>query len=201
MRKFVKCMLLVGLAFAVVMSVSCKKTDEKDKGEVKPPSPALEEPGFPVLFSFETDASVAAWQVEADEGVDKACKIAASLEHPTDGKRSLKMTLTEHKWPGTFTTKMPKDWSAYKSLKIDLTVMQDCSLTVRIDDEDSTDYASRFQSGAQDVDKGKTTLEIILDDVAENVNLKKITRLVLFGSNVPADETWVYYIDNIRLEK
>ena len=51
--------------------------------------------------------------------------------------------------------------------------------------------------------KGKDTISIDLDEVADAVNLKKIARIVLFasGSDIPNDGKWVYYIDNIRLEK
>ena len=199
MRKFVKLVVVLGLTVVMTTSTSCKKANEEKQ---PPAAPAATEPGLPVLFSFETDDAVAAWKVEEVEDVAKACKVSASTENATDGKRSLKMVLTEHKWPGAYTTTFPTtDWSGYKKLKFDVTTDQPRNLHIRIDDTDSTDYASRYNSGGEDLDKGKTTVEVYLDDVADDISLKKIARLVLFGSGVPAGETWTYYIDNIRLEK
>ena len=205
MGKFVKMMMLVALVGAIALAGCEKKAEEKhgdkhaeqcgDKhaetcGHKDGETHAAKEPGMPILFSFETDASVAAWEIEKDQDIDKATKTEVSTENATDGKRSLKMELTTHDWPGTFTTTMAKDWSDYKTLKIDVTVMQDCKLSVRIDDDDTTDYETRFQA-TQDLVTGKDTITIVLDDVAEDISLKKIARIVLFagGSDIPDSST------------
>jgi len=173
--------------------------DEGVVTDVPKPKPELAEPGLPVLFSFETDASVAAWKTEKEDGIAEAVELSATTENATDGKRALKMLLKEHQWPGAYTeTLATKDWSSYKSLQMDVTAEAFVSLAVRIDDVDSSDYESRFQLTV-DLDKGKNTVKIILDDVADVINLKKIKRLTLFSGNVT--ENTVFVIDNIRLEK
>ena len=190
------------LAVAVVMLmvvavVGCKETGEKDGGKK---GPAAKEPGLPVLFSFETDASVAAWLVEKEDDIDKATKVSASTKNATDGKRSLKMVLSEHDWPGAYTeTLATKDWSGYKELKMDVTVEADVSLAIRIDDTESDGYDSRFQETVELV-KGKNEVAVLIEDVDDAVSsLKKIKRLTLFSSDVTDDI--VFYIDNIRLVK
>jgi hypothetical protein len=150
-----------------------------------------------VLFDFENDADVAAWQVE-DVLKDKV-KLEASDEHATSGKRSLKMTLQPHEWPGMSTTKLPKDWSGQADLAFDVFSAVDTTMSVRIDDDNSKDYASRFNSQAQDLVKGKNTVTLALADVGDAVDLKKIKALYLFSTDVP--EQRVFFIDNIRLIK
>ncbi len=150
-----------------------------------------------VLFDFENADDVAAWQVE-DDLKDKV-KLEASPEHATSGKQSLKMTLQAHEWPGAFTTKVPKDWSGSSDLVFDVWAAEAMSISVRIDDDKSQDYDSRFNSPGQDLAKGANTVTIALADVGDKIDLKKIKTLVIFSSDVP--ETRVLFIDNLRLTK
>lgn len=150
-----------------------------------------------VLFDFENDDDVKAWGVE-DDIKDKVA-LAASAEHATSGKRSLAMTLKPHEWPGMNTTKLPKDWSGYSDLAFDVWAGADSSLCIRIDDEASKDYGSRYNSPAQDVSKGANTVTIPVTDVGDAIDLKKIKAMYLFSTNVPEDIT--FFIDNIRLIK
>ncbi len=150
-----------------------------------------------VLFDFENADDVKAWGVEDD--LKGKVTLSASEEHATSGKKSLKMALKPHEWPGMFTTKLPKDWSGYKELAIDVWTPVDTTLCVRIDDEASTDYGSRFNSQGLDVAKGANTLTIPVVDVGDAIDLKKIKSMYIFSTDVPEERT--FFIDNIRLIK
>ena len=150
-----------------------------------------------LLYSFETDAQFKAWQVE-DELKDKV-QLSVVEEHATDGKKALKMVLKPHDWPGAFTTSLPKDWSAYAQLKFDVFAEEGADINVRIDDEASKDYESRYNSGANFCNKGANTVTLWLSDVGAKVDLKKIKAMYIFSGNVQKDLT--FYIDNIRLVK
>lgn len=149
------------------------------------------------LFDFEDNADVAKWQIE--DQLKAIVTLACSTEHATSGKHSLQMSLKPHAWPGMFTEAVPKDWSGYAELSFDVFAAVDTALNVRIDDEASTDYNSRFNSQALDVSKGANTVTVTLGDVGDAVDLKKIKRLVIFSGDVPEDR--VFFIDNVRLVK
>jgi len=197
MRTFV---LMLAVLLAVTMVLPCKDTGKGEgKDGDKAAAPAAKEPGLPILFSFETDAAVKAWKTEKEEGIADAVVLSVTTDGVTDGKRALKMLLKEHQWPGAYTeTLATRDWSTYAELQLDVTVKAPISLAVRIDDVKSTDYESRFQLSV-DLDEGKNTVKVILDDVAEMIDLKKVKRLTLFSSDITEDT--VFVIDNIRLAK
>jgi hypothetical protein len=152
-------------------------------------------PADGVLFDFENDADVKAWGVE-DDIKDKVA-LSVSAEHATSGKRSLKMVLKPHEWPGMNTKQVPKDWSAHAKLVLDIWAEQGADLNVRIDDANSVDYASRFQSGGSYVNKGKNEVTVWLTDVGAKIDLKKVTAMFIFCA--PVDKDMTFYIDNIRL--
>jgi hypothetical protein len=73
------------------------------------------------------------------------------------------------------------------------------NICVRIDDEASKDYGSRYNSPAQDVNKGANTVTIPVADVGDAIDLKKVKAMFIFSTDVPEERT--FYIDNIRLTK
>ncbi len=188
MNRWTTVVAFVGMVSVLVLGASCERT---------PVVPKAVEPGLPVLFDFETDEAVAAWKVE-EELADKV-ELSVSTDHATTGKRSLKMVLKPHQWPGAHTFTIPKDWSGYSELKFDVMAEQDAELNIRIDDEDSTDYGSRFNTGGLVVNKGKDTVSILIDDVGDAIDLKKVKSLFIFSTDVSEDLT--FYLDNIRLAK
>jgi hypothetical protein len=150
-----------------------------------------------VLFSFEKPEDLKAWQVE-DELKDKV-QLSVVAEHATDGKAALKMVLKPHEWPGMFTTSLPKDWSGYTQLKFDVFADEGADLCVRIDDTESKDYGSRYNSEGNFCNKGANTVTLWLSDVGGKIDLKKVKALYIFSTNVQKDLTFT--IDNIRLVK
>lgn len=114
-------------------------------------------------------------------------------------KKTLKLTLQPHEWPGVNTQAIPADWSGYEALRFDVVAEGDMTLNVRIDDANTKDYNTRFNSGGHYVTKGRNTVTIWLSDVAAKLDLKGLKALYIFCSNVQKPVT--FYLDNIRLER
>lgn len=170
---------------------------------VKPPEapPAAPvqpvDPKVTVLLDFEDGKNP--FTVDEDFKDKVEMVVVNDPDHATSGTRSLKVTLKPHEWPGIHTTDLPADWSGYESLTMDILVLQDFDLNIRIDDVNSADYETRFNSPPQPVFKGKNTITVYLSDVGQFVDLKKVKGLYVFSSNVESPLT--FYVDRIRLEK
>ena len=188
MKKLPMLAIVVAFGSVLVFTTSCEPAASK--------VPKAVEPGLPILFSFETDEAVTAWIVE-DE-IKEEVDVVASDKNATEGKRSLKVTLKSGDWPGIRTSKLPKDWSAYKELKFDIFAEVDFRCAVRIDDAESTEYETQF-NGGEDVEKGKNTVTIDLEDMAEAIDLKNVVLLCIFSTDV--DTPLTFYLDNVRLVK
>ncbi len=145
-----------------------------------------------VLFNFEEAGELAKWDAaDAD--------IAVVADHATVGKGALKVTLKAAEYPGITTTQIPNDWKPWSKLKFDLFADEAFTLLVRIDDENSKDYESRYNNDGLEIAKGANSVAIDLSNVGGKIDLAKVKMLILFGSNVAKPTT--FYLDNMRLEK
>ena len=145
-----------------------------------------------VLFDFENDADVAKWEAATAD-------VSLSDEHATAGKKSLKVVLHKAEYPGLTSYRLPlTDWSGSKALKFDVFADEGLNLAVRIDDENSKDYASRFNLEQNELKKGANAVSLSLEDIGAKVDVKKVKMLILFAVNVDKDTT--FYLDNVRLE-
>jgi hypothetical protein len=146
-----------------------------------------------VIFDFENAGDAGDWELASAD---------ASIvpDHATSGKTAMKVVLKPgNDYPGLNTAKAPADWSAYKSLKVDVFCDEAMNFMIRIDDTDSKDYASRYNLDSNDINKGANTVTIPLSDVGAKIDLKKVKLLIFFSGKVEKDTT--YYLDNIRLVK
>lgn len=148
--------------------------------------------GALVLFDFESADDVAKWEANGSE-------MSVSTEHATSGKQSMKVVLKPGEYPGLSTGKIEKDWSAYKELKLDVFADAAFTIAVRIDDDNSKDYASRYNNEGVEIAKGQSTVTLTLGDVGDKIDLKKVKMLCFFAINPDKDIT--FYVDNVRLEK
>jgi len=216
MAKWMTFAMTAALVCVLSLGVGCKPSEEPyaeggapSAEEAETPAPATEEaepteevaveakPGEMMVFDFESDEHARCWGVE-EELADRV-ELSVSTDHATQGKRSLKMVLKPHEWPGMNTTKLPRDWSAFKELKFDVIADRDANINVRIDDDDSTSYETRYQLGSTDVFKGKNTVTVFTIDVGGRIDLKRIKAMYIFSGSVQEDLT--FYIDNVRLVK
>lgn len=145
-----------------------------------------------MLFDFEDAGDAAKW-----ESANAETSVVA--DHATSNKSALKVTLKAAEYPGISTAQIANDWSGYSKLVFDVFADEDFNLAIRIDDENSKDYASRFNLDKNDVVKGKNTVTIDLVDIGDKIDLKKVKLLILFSIGTQHDTTC--YLDNVRLEK
>ena len=145
-----------------------------------------------VLFDFEDAGDAAKWEAATAE-------TSIVADHATSGKSALKVVLKPGDYPGINTAQIPTDWSGLSKLVFDVFADQDFTLLCRIDDENSKDYASRYNNDSIAVAKGKNTITLELVDVGDKIDLKKVKLLILFGNGIQQDTT--FYLDNVRLEK
>jgi hypothetical protein len=91
---------------------------------------------------------------------------------------------------------LPKDWSHYEALSFDVWSNSDHQLAVRIDDEKSVGYASRY-NGDVHLLKGLTHVQLPIKVIAKSIDVHRITSLVLFLDHPPAGFT--LWFDAIHL--
>ncbi|HUW59211.1 MAG TPA: hypothetical protein VMZ92_21430, partial [Planctomycetota bacterium] len=112
-----------------------------------------------VLFDFENNDDVTRW-----EG-SRLADTSASGEHATSGKGSMKVMLKKAQFPGISCSKLPvNDWSGYGTLNLDVFADDGVNLVVRIDDENSRNYATRFNLDIR-LNKGANTVSIPVADI------------------------------------
>ncbi|HUV38531.1 MAG TPA: hypothetical protein VMY39_02910, partial [Planctomycetota bacterium] len=150
-----------------------------------------------VLFGFEDGVNPFAVEDDVKDAVEMG--VVAEVGKATVGARSLRVVLKPHDWPGINTKTLPADWSGYEALRFDVIAAQDMNLAVRIDDADTQDYTTRYNSRGAFITKGRNTVTVWLSDVAASIDLRKIKAVYIFSSGVQQPLT--LYLDNVRLEK
>ncbi|HUW57743.1 MAG TPA: DUF5060 domain-containing protein [Planctomycetota bacterium] len=178
----------------VKIDVACRMRRMKP-GEVLLPRPGETESR--VLFSFEDGVNPFSAEEDVKDAVEMS--VVAEAGKATTGARSLRVVLKPHDWPGINTTRIPADWTQYEALRFDVTADQDMTLAVRIDDVDTKDYSTRYNSRGSFVTKGRNTVTVWLSDVATGVDPKKIKAVYLFSMGVGRPMTFT--LDNVRLER
>jgi hypothetical protein len=76
-----------------------------------------------LLYDFEDSTSLSKWsdlELPGAEAKEPAIGRELSLEHPTSGQKSLKLTFAGGKFPTLTTTEVAGDWTAYQSFKADV---------------------------------------------------------------------------------
>ncbi|MBI3921982.1 MAG: beta-galactosidase [Armatimonadetes bacterium] len=143
-----------------------------------------------LLNGFEKDEDV--------KGVSAETKIpmALSAEQHTQGEKSLRLTLQPGPYPGVFLS-VPPDWRGQEALKFDLWCQRNSSLGIRIDDQHSMDYNTRYNQDGGVVREGWNRVQVSLDEVAKSISLGEVKSVIVFLMNV-AEPTTVY-LDNVRL--
>jgi hypothetical protein len=150
-----------------------------------------------MLYDFEQPEQLAAWGGLAEEQTGSR---TLSLQAPevTAGDKALKIvfTGTGTDWPGVATSRVPADWSGYEALKFEVWSVNPLNLSVRIDDDKSTDHPNRFNYVVQ-LEQKKTLIQIPVESIRRSINPKNIKLLCLYLTKPPAGTT--LFVDNIRL--
>jgi hypothetical protein len=147
----------------------------------------------------------ASWLVESFEQQDcllfwgaDHCRRERSNWYATEGKHSLKVIFHPAEYSSIDTFRLPRNWSYSTTFTLDIFNPQNDTywFTVRIDDHDSRNYQTRFNQEYKLI-PGKNQLVIGIEEMRQKINIKDVTDMVLFLSNLSQPAT--LYIDNLRL--
>ena len=152
-----------------------------------------------ILFDFESEAELQQLNWECHKWLE------LSQENATSGLRSLRLSLPPGPSPGISFKELRKDWSSFKSLKMDVAnpSLEDIKFHVRIDDHESGwEYANRFDINFT-LKPGLNNISIATDSVRTNLHarpldLENINRMMVFIPYNPKQTD--LFLDNIRLE-
>jgi len=169
-------------------------TEEPMSGEARPPAaPKL-------LFSFETDDDVMLWKPFAEP--PKAMKRAQ--KHATDGDSALHVVFPKKReYPEIDTSRAPRDWSGDEIFAFDLfwdakPNAKAWHLAVRIDDVTTTPQNQHWFDEAFPIIPGSQTIRIPIAQIGQRVDVRQITRVMLFVNDLPQDVE--IYLDAFRFE-
>src|SRR6266850_1074602 len=126
----------------------------------------------------------------------------------TQGRYALQLRLLGGEYPGLYLphrSPLLAGWGDYDFAKLDLfnPWSEPASLTVRIDDQQSIDFGSRYNEGFV-MRPGVNTIELPLrrlqtSDRKRNLDASQLGRFAIFASDVQSPIT--LFLDNFRLEK
>ena len=143
-----------------------------------------------LLGTFDREGDARVWEASG--------KAARSFEprDPTDLNKQCKVVLEGGGYGGIYSFRMAKDWSAYEVLSVVVWSHDRRGLGVRVDDENSRNYATRY-NGDVTLEQGRNLVQIPVKDLAKVINPAKIKSMGLFVSDPPKGLT--LYFDDIRL--
>ena len=146
-----------------------------------------------VICDFEDPASLKKldWSKETTE-------LTIGPRTPADLNKVLRYAVLGGQYPSFtfYPPHIPKDWSPYEALSFVVWTPSDCAVSVRIDDEKSFNFASRYNGGCN-LQKGRTLVQIPVKNIAKNLDVSKIKQLVLFTCEPPKGLT--LWFDDLML--
>jgi len=132
---------------------------------------------------------------------DDLKETALSGEYVKKNKQALKINFPVGGYPGValHLSGDQKDWSQFEAFKFDICGTGAARpLLIRIDDDNSKDYASRYNNDSSFLlKKGWSTVQLDLEAVAKKIDLKKVKMVLIFLAEVK--EPTIGYLDNVRL--
>ena len=104
----------------------------------------------------------------------------------TDMSKVLKFTAKQGEYPGfsMYPNKIPKDWSKYETFSFVVWSVSDLEFSIRIDDEKSTNYNTRF-NGSANIQKGRTLVQIATKTIGKALDLTRIRGMNVFMNSPP----------------
>lgn len=113
----------------------------------------------------------------------------------TDTRNVLKYVALKGEWPSFafYPPRIPKTWGKYEALSFSVWTSNDCELGVRIDDDKSFNYNTRFNFGVR-LQKGHTTVQIPVKNIAKTIDVNKVKFFGLNTDHPPANFT-LYFSD------
>ena len=146
-----------------------------------------------VLNDFASEASLKQLDYDHDNAA-----LTIGPRAVTEREVVLRFTARGGDYPG-FTLhrpQLPKDWSPHEALSFNVWSNSERDIAVRIDDEKSVGYASRYNGGVH-AGKGVTHVQIPVKTIAKSIDVHRISALVLFLDHPPSGCT--LWFDAMRL--
>jgi hypothetical protein len=154
-----------------------------------------------LLTGFEDDADELPWRLQGALAV-------RATQHATQGRHALQVTLLPGKYPGLLLDRespLLAGWDDYDLARLDVfnPQSQPVPVTVRIDDQQSVNFGSRYNEGFV-MRPGKNTIELPLrrlqtSDHKRNLDVSQLGRFMIFATDVQSPVA--LFLDNFRLEK
>jgi hypothetical protein len=128
----------------------------------------------------------------------KGVELTVGPRTPTEMNSVLKFTVLGGQYPGftLYPPKIPKDWSQHEALSFVVWSASDLDIAIRIDDEKSFNFASRYNGGSR-VQKGRSLLQIPIKTIAKSINVAKIKMMTIFTCDPPKGLT--LWFDDLSL--
>jgi hypothetical protein len=143
-----------------------------------------------ILGTFDRPEDARLW--EASGGAT----LSFEPRDPTDLNKMAKLVAGGGSYAGLFSFRQPKDWSAYEVLSFVVWSPDRRTLGVRVDDENSRNYATRY-NGDVTLEAGRNLVQIPIRDMKAVINPAKVKSMGLFAHEPP--KGLVLYFDDIRL--
>lgn len=145
-----------------------------------------------LISNFEDPADLNKWE-QGDSG---QVQLTVEPRIASDTNQMLKVLVKGGDYPGISLKSPPKDWSKYQVLSMVVWSPANINLGIRIDDENSTNFATRFNTGI-DLTAGRTLVQLPIEQIGKSIDVSKIRNLILFVVNQPPGLT--LYFDDVQL--
>jgi hypothetical protein len=147
-----------------------------------------------VIANFDDQADIAKIEYEKAN-----VELTIGPRTVTETNNVLKYTVIQGQYPSFVFNppkSIPKDWSKYEAFSFLVWSPNDTGIAIRIDDEKSFNYNSRYNGGVN-VQKGRTLVQIPISNIAKSIDVSKIKTLILFIADPPKGLT--LHFDDFQL--
>jgi hypothetical protein len=132
-------------------------------------------------------------------------KVELADQHAPEGQKALKVDLSPGPYPGFAYEFKSQDWSPYEAVRLTIfNLGNDLKLSCRVDDANSKNYATRFNSDIPFyLGKGKNDLEVSIAALRQGnlfsrgIDVTKIRSVRFFVSDLKSDTA--FCVSNVRL--
>jgi hypothetical protein len=147
-----------------------------------------------VISAFDDAADMKGW----DQGDSGNVELSIGPRTPTEMNNMLKMAVVKGQYPGftAYSPKIPKDWMPYDTFSFVVWSPSDTAVAIRIDDEKSFNYNTRYNGGVN-IQKGRSLVQIPIKDIAKSIDPSKVKMLVIFTVDPPPGQT--LWFDDFKL--
>jgi len=143
-----------------------------------------------ILGNFDRPEDTRLWEVNG------GATMTFEPRDPTDRNKCCKLVFSGGSYGGISSFRQPKDWSSYEVLSFVVWSPDRRGMGVRVDDENSKNYATRY-NGDVTLEAGRNLVQIPIASMKSAINPAKVKYLVLFLGEPP--KGLILHIDDIRL--